>query len=186
MRKSFFLFLLPLLFLGCGEVNCPAFPEKFLGWFPIDIGAKMVYSNNTDSSSFQIIESLRSSPTSFKKSCDCECMATSKYTSDLSQNAGFQIAIGCSFNTESNIIFDLNFKNTNSDDQYSFQYNNSAKTYEYISHITDYTIGNQTFHNVAVLEKLTGYTFVKKIFMSPEKGLLGFVDENDKEWKLVE
>lgn len=186
MRKSFFLFLFPSLFLGCGEVNCPAFPEKFLGWFPLDIGAKMDYLNNTDSSSFQIIESFRSPPSSFKKSCKCECMASSSYSSDISLESGFQIEIGCSFSSESNIIFDLNFKNSNSEDKYNFRYNKSTNVYEHISYTTDYTIGNQTFQNVAVLEKLTGYTFVKKIFVSPVNGLLGFVDENDKEWKLVE
>jgi hypothetical protein len=186
MKKSFFLLMLPLLFPGCGEVNCPSFPEKFLGWFPQEIGAKMIFSNNTDSSVFQIIDSFRSPPSSFKKNCDCECMASSMFSSDISLNSEFQIEIGCSFSSESNIIFDLNFKNSDSEDRYNFRYNNRTKIYEHISYSTDYKIRNQTFRNVAVLEKLSGFNLVNKIYMSPEKGLLGFVDKNDKEWKLSE
>jgi glycogen debranching enzyme len=185
MKKSVLPGLILLLLIGCGEVNCPAFPEKFMGWFPQETGDTMIYSNTTDFSVFQIIESYRSSPSSFKQNCDCECMASSMYSSAISSVSEFQISIGCSFSSESDIEFDLTFKNANAEDLFNFRYNKNTKAYEYISSTTDYIIGNQTYYNVAVLEKGSGYSFVKKIFVSPEIGLLGFVDKNDKEWKVL-
>jgi hypothetical protein len=186
IKKAIFLLLLPLLFPGCGEVDCPAFPEKFQGWFPLDIGSKMVFVNEADSTTFQIKESFRSPSSSFGNNCDCECMASSSFRSDNPSNSGFQIGMGCSFSSESNIIFDLDFKNDTSDDKYNFRYNKNTDIYEHISYTSDYTTDKQTYHKVAVLEKVTGYRSVKKVFVSLDRGLLGFVDKNDKEWKLIE
>lgn len=186
MKNIIFLLISFLIISGCGEVHCPAFPSNFLGWFPLKTGTVLLYENDSDTSAFYILNNFVSTPSSFKKNCKCECLASSSYTSDISSHSGFNMEVNCTFNSESSIRFSIVYSNDTISDNFSFYFNKSQNTFENISFTTDYLTNSTTYSNVAVIENSTFSYFVKKIYFSTEKGIIAYVDKNNKEWKIAD
>jgi hypothetical protein len=186
MKLITFVLLLFLFITGCGEVNCPAFPNNFLGWFPLLDNTILKYNNNGVVAEYTVNESIRSEHHSFKKNCDCSCNIMASFQTSISAQSLFLIRAFCNYPNDTQINFTFTFSDSTHSDQYYLSYDKTTSEFRNIDYTQNFTIENQTYTNVAVIGNTTNSFFVKKIYFSTEKGVIAYVDKNDREWKIVD
>lgn len=167
---------------GCQKVECPAFPEKLYTWFtyPDD---KIQFVNNTDTINFEIVSTYISEAWSYRNNCDCDCDAGANFKTNECE-LGYKIVFQCDYGTDKSISFFYQFvTHENRGVKYFFDYDATTETFTHIDNLTTYTIGNVELENIAVIEKADNL-LIKKVFIQKNKGLIGFIDFNDIEWKL--
>lgn len=182
-KISVFLILCTIGF-GCQKVECPAFPEKLHSWFTYPDN-KIQFINDMDTINFKIISTDISEAWSYRNNCDCDCGASATFETNECE-LGYKIVFQCDYGTDKSISFFYQFVTPEKNgDNYFFDYNSISETFSHIDNLTTYTIGSVTFEKIAVIEN-TNNQLVKKVFVQKNKGLIGFIDFNGKEWKLFD
>jgi len=174
-----------LIFISsCGEVECPAFPEKLMTWVEPKTNDTLAYKSLNDTLSHIVINNYKSEGYSFKKNCDCECSAGAGFETQQNKN-GYKIFGNCSFFNYNNIILSYRFQSNETDELFEFRYNFSNNQILDEVDIIDYELNGIALSNVGLIEKANNKEVIKVYFTS-KKGLIAFVDKNNIEWKLIE
>lgn len=90
MKKESFLKLnsiiltISIFITGCGEINCPSFPNENINWFPYSTGDTIVLCNDSNSTiSLPITQFHITDSYSFSKQCDCICEASLSFETSI-------------------------------------------------------------------------------------------------------
>lgn len=184
MRKYIILIICLLFIISCGEIDCPAFPDKLMSWIDYKTSDTLRYKNSNDTLTHIVINNYKSEGYSFKKNCDCECSASAGFETQQNKN-GYKIIGNCSFFNDNNIILSYKFQSNETDELFEFRYNILNNQILDEVYIVDYELNGVTLSNVGFIEKANNKKVIK-VYFTREKGLIAFVDKNNIEWKLIE
>ena len=98
---------------------------------------------------------------------------------------------GSAGNCAISITYNIKFQDgSRSYTYFAFPWKKGCNNYSYLKYIkdtVDYEINNQTLHNVLLMECLKeSSSDDSNMYIHNGKGLVGFIDRNGKEYKLVE
>lgn len=180
LKTAAVLFVLFLLW-GC-QVNCPAFPDSQMVWFPQkEKGDTLTYSNGRTTFDF-VLEFLdKSAEHSYSKRCKCMCdvnAGMSFVSNDL--HISYFVNIYEDYISLSVYVPNGDGKNN----YYAFGYESSKDVYTRVAERLEYMkIGDKTYYDVLVLES-AGYNPGGKVYFAKKYGVIRFV-EGDEVWDLV-
>lgn len=183
MRNPILIFCL-FFISSCGEVECPAFPEKLMTWVDSKTNDKLAYKSFNDTLSHIVINNYKSEGYSFRKNCDCECSASAGFETQQNKN-GYKIIGNCSYFNDNYIIVSYKFQSNETDELFEFRYDFANNQILDEVDIIDYELNGVVISNVGMIEKANNKKVIKVYFTS-KKGLIAFVDKNSIEWKLIE
>jgi len=84
LKLNSFILIISILLSGCGQIDCPAFPNDIANWFPYSPEDTIKLSNVSNSTiSLQITQFLITDSYSFSKRCDCICEAAMSFETTL-------------------------------------------------------------------------------------------------------
>jgi hypothetical protein len=76
LKLNSFILIISVFLSGCGEIDCPPFPNDNASWFPYSPEDTIKLRNGSNSTiSLQIKQFLITDSYSFSKQCDCICEA---------------------------------------------------------------------------------------------------------------
>jgi len=184
MRTQLILVACIFFISSCGEVDCPAFPEKSMTWVNYKTNDTLRYKCFNDTLSHIVFNNYKSEGYSFKKNCDCECSASAGFETEKNKY-GYKIVANCSYFNDNIIIVSYRFQSNETDELFEFRYNFSNNQILDGISITDYELNGIVLSNVGILEK-TNNKKVIKVYFTSKKGLIAFIDNNNVEWKLID
>lgn len=80
LKLNNFILIISIFLTGCGEIDCPAFPDDIANWFSYSAEDSIKLSNAPNSTiSLQITQFLITDSYSFSKRCDCVCEAAMSF-----------------------------------------------------------------------------------------------------------
>ena len=178
MKTIKYLLMLPVaLFLySCGVIKCAAFPDNLSGWAPYKTNDILVYASGRDTIFFNVKDVSKTAASSISSTCDCLCSSPQAGFSTDSSSLGIAISATCDVEPAG-----LHYSFT------SKKYKDNL-SYDYVSNVNadslSYNLnGTEISHVLAVTNETIN--LVKKIYLHKGMGLIGFIDKNNKEYKLV-
>lgn len=91
MKKILSISLFIALF-GCRDIQCPAFPESLLAYFPHEKGELLRFKNlNNDTLIFTVKDTWASGPNSFDWNCKCSCSSEAGYETEINNKYSLQM-----------------------------------------------------------------------------------------------
>lgn len=89
-----FLSLIALLLLcSCRDIQCPAFPEKLLAYFPYEKEDLLKFKNHeNDTLVFRVTDSYASGPNSFSWNCKCACSSDAGFETETNDHYSLRIS----------------------------------------------------------------------------------------------
>ncbi len=184
MKNYLILIIVLVIVSSCGEVHCPAFPDKLMSWVNYQTDDVIKFKSENDTLCFVVTNNYKTEGYSFKKNCDCDCEAEAGYETNVSQSE-FKIIGNCYEHYENKYLLSYRFVSITSEDKFQFHYDFSNNQILDDVNITEYELNNVTLSNVGMLEKTTNQKIIK-IYFTSDKGLIAFVDSSNFEWKLIE
>lgn len=174
--KYVFSLIISLLFYSCGVIRCNAFPDNLTGWTPYKTNDILIFTSGIDTIKFNVKESSKTEASTISANCDCLCSnPIAEFITDTCSQ-GIVLSAIC---------------NTNPAElQYSFAASKyiDKLSFNYLIHVNAdsivYNLNTTQISNVVAIENKSG-GLVKKIFLHKGMGLIGFVDKNNNEYKLV-
>lgn len=180
---------------GCiGETDCPAYPEKYLTWFPYHENEKLTFTNGVDTAVFLILETKKSGSFSFKNNCKCDCAADAYAITAV--DPVLNLKITASGNYYSDFVsyaytfteygYSGIYYGAQRDDVFDFRNENNKLSVEIIP---EFDNGMHQYSKVVKLENDTtdNRCHVWQIWVADSIGLIQFSDRlENKTWKLVQ
>lgn len=75
-----------LILVGCRDIQCPAFPERLLAYFPYEKSDRLKFKNiDNDTLVFTIKDTDASGPSSFAWNCKCSCGSDAGYETETNE-----------------------------------------------------------------------------------------------------
>ena len=200
MRKICLLSLLCLLlFSGCKEFHCPAFPDNYLVLLPqLSEGEMVVYSNGEESITLFVKGYEKSKERFEAKNCDCHvCDISASLQLD---NDEISLSYGV-YNTTNNIIslkkqYGMAIRmerllSNNDDSLFEVVYNNETGMYESrfnvsaLEEIESIEISRIVYNNVLCLISDREDFYLQKVYYEKHNGIVRFETADGEVWNLV-
>jgi len=193
MKKYIIVALLivtTFLLYSCRGKNCPGFNTDFKGWVPYDKGDVLTFRSGTDEITFIIDSVFITKPFSQEFQFESGCWAEYSICSEKNKLPFLYGQCATTDDGAINITYYINFL----DDflsyttlGYCFKKGCNFSHLGNVKDTVEYQINNQTLHNILLMECLKQSSSDDSyMYIHNGKGLVGFIDRNGKEYKLVE
>jgi hypothetical protein len=186
-----FLIVPFFLLCSCSGKNCPGFDTKFGGWVPYDKGDVLTFRSGTDEITFEIDSVFITKPYYHEFEFEGGCMAEYSFSSKKNKLPYLYGKCGSAGNCATGVSYYIDFPDDfRSYTYFSYPWKKGCNNYsdrQYIKDTVDYQINDQTLYNVLLMECWKKSSPEDSyMYIHNGKGLVGFIDRNGKEYKLVE
>ena len=174
-KYMFLLFCIVVLTYSCGTTKCVGFSEKLTGWIPYSASDIIEFYRTDDTLAFKVLNFTKSEPLEIKSNCDCMCgKPLAEFTTDIAKN-GSELN-GKLLESSGEIIYCFEKDDKNDSLVYNV-YSDTPKT-------LNYSLKDTVLTNVIEVTN-NNINDVKKIYLHYGKGIVGFIDNLDREYKLI-
>jgi len=179
MKVFLSVFILLLLF-GCRDIQCPAFPEKLLAYFPYENEDLIKFKNpDNDTLAFTVKNTSASGPNSYGWNCKCSCGSEAYFETEpndkysLQMNGGMNLSndpfltnIGCVFYDGDSI-----------NDQFAWV----------VTDKNPYSKDNSSFFGDSIILVKEENSRISKVIIVEGKGIVEFFDRKENcSWIRIE